>query len=159
MKKIIIISYLILISFIDSYGQLYVKKYQVTDINFLSKLQLEESLGNSIGALLFTSCTAITGGVIFIIFKYLRPGMSDDPSVIEQILVDEGVNKVGIITGIGILIGGSIASIAYLGRIGRIKSVINKNYPPFGSIDISPAIILNRYTRSPYSGFTLTYKF
>jgi hypothetical protein len=85
--------------------------------------------------------------------------MSDDPSVIEQILVDEGVNKVGIITGIGILIGGSIASIDYLGRIGRIKSVINKNYPPFGSIDISPAIILNRYTLLSCPGFTLTYNF
>jgi hypothetical protein len=159
MKKIIIISCLILISFIDSNGQWYVKKYQVTDINFLSKLQLEESLGNSKSALLFTSCTAITGGVFFLLFKYLRPGMSDDPTVIEQILGDEGVNKAGMITGIGILIGGSIASIAYLGRIGKIKSVINKNFPPFGSIDISPAIILNKYTRSSCPGLTLTYNF
>jgi hypothetical protein len=63
------------------------------------------------------------------------------------------------VTGIGILIGGSIASIAYLGRIGRIRAVINKNYFPLGSLDISPIIILNSYTRSSCSGFRLTYKF
>jgi hypothetical protein len=159
MKKIIIISCLILISFIDSYGQWYVKKYKVTDINFLSKVQLEESLVKTKKDLLTAGGIAGAGGVFFLLFKYLRPGMSDDPTVIEQILGDEGVNKAGMITGIGILIGGSIASIVYIGRIGKIKSVINKNFPPFGSIDISPVIILSRYTRSSCPGLTLTYNF
>ena len=159
MKKVIISSFLLLIYVINSSGQWYVKKYQVTDINFLTKVQLEESLGNSKGDLLTSGSIAITGGAIFLIFKYLRPGMSDDPSVIEQLLGDEGVNKVGVITGLGMLIGGSIVSIAHLARIGRIKSHINKNYPSVGSLDISPAIILNGYTRSYYAGFSLAYSF
>jgi hypothetical protein len=159
MKKVIISTILLLILFINLSGQWYVKKYHVTDINFLTREQLEESLANSKTGLKTAGIIAGTGGVFFLIFKYLRPGMSDDPSVIEQILGDEGVNKVGMITGIGILIGGSIAGIAYLGRIGRIKSVINRNYPSVGSLDISPTIILNGYTRSSSPGFMLTYNF
>jgi hypothetical protein len=159
MKKVFLVTFLLLISFIDSYGQWYAKKYQVIDINFLSRGQLEESLGNSKGDLLTSGSIAITGGVIFLIFKYLRPGMSDDPSIIDQLLGDEGVNKVGVITGLGMLIGGSIASISHLARIGRIKSVINKNYPSVGSLDISPVIILNGYTRSYCAGFSLNYSF
>jgi hypothetical protein len=159
MKKVIILTFLLLISFINSSGQWYLKKYQVPDINSLSRDQLEESLINSKRNLLTASEIAGTGGVIFIIFKYLRPGMSDDPTVIEQILGDKGVNKVGMITGIGILIGGTIAGVAYLGRIGKIKSVINKNYPALGSLDLSPAIVLNSHTRSYCAGFSLTYSF
>jgi hypothetical protein len=159
MKKVFLVTFLLLISFIDSYGQWYAKKYQVTDINFLSRRQLKESLGNSKGDLLTSGSIAITGGVIFLIFKYLRPGMSDDPSIIEQLLGDEGVNKVGVITGLGMLIGGSIASIPYLGRIGRINSVINKNYPSLGSLDIAPTIILSRLNRSSCPGLRLTYNF
>jgi hypothetical protein len=159
MKKVIIVTFLLIISFINSYGQWYVKQYQVTDINFLSKEQLEESLVKSKKDLLTAGVIAGAGGVFFLLFKYLRPGMSDDPTFIEQILGDEGVNKAGMITGIGILIGGSIAGIAYLGRIGRIKSAINRNYPSFGSLNISPTIILNGYTRCSSPGLRLIYNF
>jgi hypothetical protein len=99
------------------------------------------------------------GGAAFLISKYLKPGMSDDPTVIEQLLGDDGVNKVGMITGAGLIIWGSIASIVHLGRIGRIRSVINKNYPSVGSLEISPAIILNGYARSFCAGFSLNYSF
>ena len=159
MKKVIIVTFLALISIINSYGQWYVKKYQITDINFLSKVQLEESLQNSKNKLLFAGCTVAMGGAAFLISKYLKPGMSDDPTVIEQLLGDDGVNKVGMITGAGLFIWGSIASIVHLGRIGRIRSVINKNYPPLGSLRISPTIMSNGFTRSSCQGFSLIYNF
>ncbi|MGC1392011.1 MAG: hypothetical protein WA816_13325 [Bacteroidales bacterium] len=159
MKKVVISAFLLLFLFINSYGQWYLKKYQVTDINSLSKEQLEESLLNSKSSLLTSGIIAGSGGALFLVFKYLAPGMSDDPTIIEQILGDEGVNKVGMVTGIGILIGGSIASIAYLGRIGRINSVLRKNYPSFGSLDISPTIVLSRINRSSCPGLRLTYNF
>ena len=159
MKKVIISAFLLLIYVINSSGQWYVKKYQITDINFLSKVQLEESLQNSKNKLLFAGCTVTMGGAAFLISKYLKPGMSDDPTVIEQLLGDDGVNKVGMITGAGLFIWGSIASIVHLGRIGRIRSVINKNYPSVGSLKISPAIILNGYARSFCAGFSLNYSF
>ena len=159
MKKVIISAFLLLIYVINSSGQWYVKKYKITDINFLSKVQLEESLQNSKNKLLFAGCTTAMGGAAFLISKYLKPGMSDDPTVIEQLLGDDGVNKVGMITGAGLFIWGSIASIVHLGRIGRIRSVINKNYPSVGSLKISPAIILNGYARSYSAGFSLNYSF
>jgi hypothetical protein len=89
MKKVIISAFLLLIYVINSSGQWYVKKYQITDINFLSKVQLEESLQNSKNKLLFAGCTVTMGGAAFLISKYLKPGMSDDPTVIEQLLGDD----------------------------------------------------------------------
>lgn len=159
MKKVIIVTFLLLISLFNSAGQWYDKKYQVTDINSLNSGQLEESLANAKTGLKASGIIVGTGGIFFLGFKYLRPGMSDDPTVIEQLLGDDGVNMVGRIISGGILIGGAIASIAYLGRIGRIKSVIHRNYPSFGSLNFSPAVILNSCTRSYCAGFSLTYNF
>ena len=159
MKKISVVLSFLFLTLSSSYGQWYVKKYQVTDINLLSKEQLEESLLKSNRDLLTSGVTAGAGALIFIIFKYAKPGMSEDPGVIEQLLGDKGVNKIGLIAGAGILIGGTIASIVYIGRSGRIKSIIRRNYPTVGSLDFSPAVILNSYTRSSCPGFTLTYNF
>lgn len=159
MKKVIIVTLLMLSSLFNSSGQWYAKKYQVTDINFLTKGQLEESFENSKTSLKAAGIIAGTGGVFFLGFKYLRPGMSDDPTVIEQLLGDDGVNMVGLIISGGILIGGTIASIAYLGRIGRIKSVIHRNYRSFGSLNISPALILNNNMRTSCPGFILKLNF
>jgi hypothetical protein len=159
MKKIIISAFLLLISFINSSDQWYAKKYQVTDIHFLSHNQLEESLLKSKKDFLLAAGIAGTGGVIFLIFKFIQPGMSEDPSDIEQLIGDKGVNKIGMISGIWIAIGGTIASIVYMGRIGRIKSVLNQNYPYTGSLRISPSLILIKYTQAAWPGITLTYKF
>jgi hypothetical protein len=61
--------------------------------------------------------------------------------------------------GVGMLAGGTVASIVHLGRIRKIKLVISKNYPFFGSLNISPAAILDNHTKSFYPGFRLTYNF
>lgn len=159
MKKTILVSCLLLISFISSYGQWYVKKYKVTDINFLTKEQLDESLSDSKKDILTCGGVILAGGAVFAIFKYLHPGMSDDPTLLEQIMGDEGVNKAGMISGVAIVAAGTIAGIAYIGRTGKIRSTINKNYPPVGSLNISPAIISNSYTRKASPGIALTYNF
>ena len=159
MKKSIIVSYFLLFSFINSNGQWYVKKYNVNDINFLTKQQLEESLERSKNVLLFSGSIAAAGGIFMILAIYVHPGMSDDPSFLEQLIGDKGMDDIFLIAGAGMLAGGTIASIVHLGRIGRIKSVIRKNYLSVGSLNISPVIILNSFTRSSCPGFTLSYNF
>jgi hypothetical protein len=159
MKKSIIILFLLLISFINSYGQWYTREYNVTDINFLSKEQLKESLGESKKDLLLSAGIAGFGGIVFLIAKYTDPSLDDDATFFEQLIGEEGMQKLGIVTGLGLLAGGTIASIASLCRLGRIKSVINKNYPSIGSINISPAIILNSNLKSYCPGVTITYNF
>ena len=159
MKKLFIVSLLLLVSFINSQGQWYVKKYNISDINFLSQGQLEESLAKSKSDFFVSVAVSGFGGAVFLIFRYLRPGMGEDPSFFEQLIGDEGVNKLGMAIGTGFVAGGIIAGISYLGRIGRIKSVINKNYPGTGSLNISPSIFCQRYARSYCRGVTLTYNF
>jgi hypothetical protein len=159
MKKTIIALCFLLISTISSYGQWYVKRYKVTDINFLTKQQLDESLSDSKKDLVTFGCITAGGGIIFAIFKYLHPGMSEDPSVTEQLIGDEGVNKIGMASGIAIFAIGAIGSIAYIDRVGKIKSAIQTNYPSAGSLNISPAIISNSYARKAFPGIALTYNF
>jgi hypothetical protein len=160
MGKKLIVSCLFLISFINSYGQWYVKQYNVTDINFLSKDQLEVSLFDSKNYLLYSGCVVVLGGLVILAGEStLHHGLDENPSIIEFLLGSEFMGNTYIVIGAGLLVGGTIASIAYIDRIGRIKSVINKNYPSVGSLNISPTIILNSYTRSYFPGFTLIYNF
>lgn len=160
MKKIIIVSCFLLISFINSYGQWYVKQYNVTDINFLSKDQLEVSLYDSKNYLLYAGCVVVLGGLVILAGEStLHHGLDENPTIIEFLLGSEFMGNTYIVIGAGILVGGTITSIALLSRIGRIKSVINQNYTSVGSLNISPTIILNNYTRSSCPGLTLTYNF
>jgi hypothetical protein len=160
MKKIIIAACLLLISVACSYGQWYVKKYNVTDINLLSKEQLEGSLFNSKHSLLMSGLVIVLGG-LFILGgeSTLHNEQDENTSLFEFLIGSDIMGYSYIVIGSGLVVGGTIASISYLGRIGKIKSVIRKNYLPTGLINISPAIILNSFTRSYYPGFTLTYNF
>jgi hypothetical protein len=155
MKKIILVSCLLLISYLDSYGQWYVKKYNVSDINLLSQEQLEKSLRNSKNGLLASGFCAGLGAILF----FVPETPSDDPTFFQQLIGEKGQNAVNKSFGVGLMMGGTIASIVYLGRIGRIKTVIKENYPTEGTLNILPTFMLNNYTRSWCSGFTLTYNF
>ena len=160
MKKVIILSLMLLILFINSYGQWYVKKYNVTDINFLSLKQLEESMDQMKGDLLLYSLVTGIGGLAILAGKItLHNGLDDDASIIAEILGSEFMGKAYIVIGAGIVAGGTMAGIICLGRIGSIRSVINNNYAPVGTLNVSPAIIFNSYTRSSCPGFALTYNF
>ena len=159
MKRIILILCLTIISLLNSNGQWYVRQYHVNDIDFLTREQLETSLRQSKRDLLTSGAIAGVGGVVFIIYKYVRPGMSDDPSWFEQIIGDEGVNKIGMTVSAGVVIAGTIMSICHLGKIARIKSAIAKKDRPVGSLNFSPTIRLNNFTRSFHPGFSITYNF
>jgi hypothetical protein len=92
MKRTILILCMSIISILNSNGQWYVRQYHVNDIDLLTKEQLETSLRQSKRDLLTSGGIAGVGGLVFIIYRYARPGMSDDPSWFEQIIGDEGVN-------------------------------------------------------------------
>jgi len=160
MRKLLLVSCLLVISFINSLGQWYYGKYQVTDINFLSKQQLEESLTKTKDNLRVASIFAGIGGSFIIIgLITLNKGLDEDVSFLAQILGSEVTGKISIVGGVGMLTGGTIAGIGSLSRIGRIKSVIQRNYPSFGSLNISPTIISNSFNRSYCPGFTLSFTF
>jgi hypothetical protein len=159
MKKSIIITYLLLITYISSYGQWYKNRYNVNDINSLTKEQLEESLGKSKKSLAFSGIIAGFGGAVFLVARYVGFEESEDPGFVEELIGEEGMNDIAIGTGAGLLIGGTIASIACLGRMARIRSVINKNYPSLEGLNISPSGVYNCYTRSFCPGITITCNF
>jgi hypothetical protein len=154
MKSIIIIC-LILISLINSYGQWYVKKYNVTDLNALTQDQLNESLKNSKNNLLASGICAGIGAVLIIV----PFGMSEDPGVIEQLFGDHGMNAVFDVIGTGVIAGSIVAGFVYLDRIGKIKSVLKLRNSNMGTLNISPNLRLNNYTGSFNPGITFTYWF
>ena len=159
MKRIVILFFLLIITLARSQGQWYTKKYGVSDINFLNQVQLEESLKNSKENILISGAIAVGGGIIFILFKYTGAGMSDDPSFLEELIGDEGMNKLGMAFGLGLLAGGVVGSVIHIGRTGKIRSVLRSNFPGTSSLQISPDIFLNKYTRTSCPGVRLTYNF
>jgi hypothetical protein len=159
MKILIISVFLFLIPLLCSKGQWYQKKYQVNNIHALSKGQLEESLDNSKKDLLISSFIFVVGGGVYLVFKYLKPGMGDDPSTFEQLMGDDGMNAIGMAAGIGIAAYGIIKSLADLGRTGRIISVLRKDYPIYGSLNISPALITCKLTRISSPGLRVVFTF
>jgi hypothetical protein len=86
-------------------------------------------------------------------------GMSEDPGVIEQLLGDQGMNVVFDVLGTGIIAGSIVAGLVHLDRIGKIKSVLKLRNSSLGSLNISPSLYLNNYTRSFSPAMTLTYRF
>jgi len=93
MKKLIIFFYLLLIFSCIISGQWYVKRYQVTDINQVTKEQLEESLQDSKRNLLYSGIVVGTGGVILIAFLFLPSEPGEDPTFLEQLIGEEGMNN------------------------------------------------------------------
>jgi hypothetical protein len=159
MKKTTSAMYLLLLLTVNLHGQWYVKKYNVDKIDFLSREQLDESMKESKTDLLYSGIISLTGAGAFLAGRYLPYEITDESSFIEQLLGEKGMKKVLMATGIGIVAGGAVASIVYLGRIGRIKSVINEYYALGGSLNISPALIMNCNSQSFCAGLSLTYNF
>ena len=158
MKKLLIITWLFIISILNSYGQWYDKNYHVSNINLLSKEQLEESLDHSKTGLIFSVALIAVGGIGLIATTYY-PQPIDDPTFIEQLIGDKGMNSIYQVISGGLLVGGTIGSMTFLWRNGRIKSTLAINYPPVGSLNISPTLLLNNYTGSFHPGITLAFHF
>lgn len=159
MKRIVILLVILTITQTRSLGQWYSKTYGVSDINFLNQVQLEESLKKSKENILVSGAIAAGGEIIFLLFKYSGAGMGEDPSFLEQLIGDKGMNKLGMAFGLGMLAGGVVGTVVYIGRTGKIRSVLDSNFPGTGSLQISPEIFLNRYTRTSCPGVRLTYNF
>ena len=159
MKRIIFAFCLLLILRVNLHSQWYVKKYNVAEINFLSREQLDESLKESKTDLLYSGIISVAGAGVFLAGRYLPYEINDESSFFEQLMGENGMKKILMVTGTGIITGGAVAAIVYLGRIGRIKSVINEYYSFNGSLKISPEIIYNYHKQSFCPGVTLTYSF
>ena len=137
MKKIILVFYLLSVYITSLHGQWYTRKYNVTDINLLSQQQLEASMKVTKTNLYSSVAVAGLGGVIILIER-LNPYKADDDdnqTVIEQLLGEKGVHNLTIAAGIGIAVSGAIASVCYLGRLGTIRSALNRNFPLTGSLE------------------------
>jgi hypothetical protein len=159
MHKIIITTSLTLILSLSSYGQWYVKKYNVSDISLLTKEQLDESLKESRTNLIYSGAASVTGVAVFLAGRYLPYEMDEESTFFEQLIGERGMKGILMVTGVGITVGGAVAAVVYLGRIGKIKSIINEYYSYGGKLNFSPVVIVNNSTKSIVPGFTLTYNF
>ena len=102
---------------------------------------------------------AVVGGLLVITGIYLPYQESEDPTFWEQLLGPKGLNTLSIAAGVILLAGGTVATFIYLGRTGLIKSTIKKNFPETGSLNFSPKIMFNNYTRTYSAGFSLSLRF
>jgi hypothetical protein len=141
MKRIIIVLFLLITTLLSSYGQWYTRQYNASDINQLSKAQLELSIVKAKNSILTAS---LVGGIGAISWWLLRTA---NEAIITSYICA------------GVFAGGAIVSLAYMQRIAKIKSTLRRKYPTSASLNISPALMLNKYSGSYSSGITLTYSF
>lgn len=160
MKKTIIFSGLLVLCAINVYGQWYVNKYNVTDIDFLSQRELEASIHESRQAVYGSLIFAGMGGAIVLIERFF-PYEADEENMtlIETILGEKGMRKVIIAGGVGVSAAGVVAAFIYLDRLGTLKSALRSNFPTVGSLSLSPTLIMERTSHNLCPGFTLTYNF
>lgn len=159
MKNVLLVVITIWLISSDANCQWLKEKYGVKHIDQLTTQQLDEALGDSEHKLLIAGVAAGIGGSIYLISKYTEPSLDEDASLFEQIIGAKGKQALGIIGGLGMFTGCSIACIVYLIRIERIKTTINNKYPYEGALKFSPAIIVNSSSGLCYPGITLTYNF
>ena len=161
MKKSIIVICLVLFYYTSSEGQWYVRKYNVTDINALSKEQLEESLRVTKTDMYVSAVIAGLGGLIITIEALTPYDIEEDenPTLIVQLLGEKNTSNGIKIVGAGIMVGGTLAFLNYLGRNGRIKSTLNMNFPSSGTLNLSPTMVMGRSIQSVCFGINLTYHF
>jgi hypothetical protein len=159
MKKLILGFCLTIISVISLNGQWYVKKYHESDINFLTKEQLEMSLEECKSDLLTSAALAGLGGIIFLVAKYGDMSIDEDASVFEQLIGERGKKGIGIVAGVGMFAGGSIAGIVFTGRKGSINSALRIKDQYTGTLKFSPSVISKSSSRHFFPGVSLTYKF
>lgn len=161
MKKAIIILYLLVWGYGSLEGQWYVKKYNVTDINALSKEQIQESLKVTKSNIWVSTGVALLGGIM-LGMEYLVPydyESDENPTIIEQLLGEENTSNGIKIAGAGLIAGGLIGILVYFDRYSKIKSTFNMNFPSSGSLILSPALVMERSSQSVIPGFTLTFHF
>jgi hypothetical protein len=161
MKKAIILLCLFILFSFDAHGQWYVNKYEVTDIDYLTQQQLEESIKDTRGKL-YTSLACIgIGGVVVLMERLVPYKLEDDDNVTlaEDLLGEEAMHKIIIAGGVGVSIAGTVASIAFLGRLVTIRSALNRNFPVPGSLCLSPSLIMDRTSHNLCPGVTLTFNF
>jgi len=157
MKRFILAALLLSILCFRSYGQWYEKRYNVNDINLLSREQLEESLKDSKTELLYSGVISAAGAGIFVAGRYLPYEINDESSFIEQLIGERGMKRIIMATGVGIAAGGLVTGIVYLGRIGKIKTVINEYYASGARLIVSPDVLI--YEQSLVAGFSVTFSF
>jgi hypothetical protein len=159
MKRIALASFFLLLVSLNSSGQWYQKKYQVSDINALSLDQLQESLKESKNDALISSGIAVLGGLCILSGIYIPYEINDESTLFEQIMGPKGMNY--LLIGIGALFaaGGTISAFNFLGRTVSIKNTMNRNYPVTRSLNISPEIMFNKYCRTSCAGVSLTINF
>jgi len=141
MKKVVLGIFLFMIAFLNAEGQWYERQYHVSDINQLSKAQLELSIADAKKNILTSSLVGGVGGIGWLILN-----LAHEAVVTSYVCA-------------GVFVGGAVVSFAYCQRIVKIKSTLKRNYPALANVNISPAVIINKYSGLYSTGITLTYTF
>ncbi|NVO21629.1 MAG: hypothetical protein HXX13_18150 [Bacteroidetes bacterium] len=159
MKRIIVLSIVILMLINQAFGQWYTRKYHVNSINLLTREQLDESLKASKNNLMGSGICAGMGLGLILVSRYGSWAPETNPTLIQQIMGKKWKNTTAYIFGGALLLGGSTAFVINLGRIPKIKKTLNSNYHSSGSISARPGIIPAGPDGSFSGGISMQYNF
>jgi len=159
MKKLALVSFLLIMFSVSSVGQWYQKKYQVNDINSLSLEQLQESLHESKKGTSASLIITGAGALLILGGLYIPYQVDENSKLFEQVMGSKGMSI--LVTSMGVLcaVGGTISTFAHLERTSKIKTTIKRNFPGTVYLNISPEIMFNKFSRTSSAGVSLTINF
>jgi hypothetical protein len=158
MKKFLLSALFMLLVLTNSFGQWYQRRYNVNDINLLTRDQLEESLSRAKFSLIGSSFLAVSGAGLALLSRYGESDDEDEP-FLDWLFGEETMKDVWFYTGLALCAGSLVSVVVCIDRTANIKSTLRTNYPASGSLQISPAAIYCSDTRSLRPGITLTFRF
>lgn len=85
--------------------------------------------------------------------------MSEEPSFFEELLGDEGVNKLGMGCSLAAIAVGSVYWIVSMSRMANINATIRNKQHYSGSLSISPCVMPVACSGYFYSGLRISLKF
>ena len=153
----VILSLLILTNLAEA--QWYFKKYQVKDINQLTKEQLDESLSDTRVFKSLGGISVVVGFGFLLANKYGLWESDTNPTPTEKLIGRKSMHDIYAVCGVTMISLGTIAFFGYLERSKNIKIVIHRNFPTLGSLNLSPRIIYNNCNASGNYGLALTCNF
>lgn len=140
MRKLLL-SFLLAMVFITSSAQWYQKNYGVDRIDILTDAQMDEAEDKAKEIAGKGAITIGIGAVSCLAgFLYLKNGLGEEPTFVEELLGPRVIGRGLIILGIGAAATGSVIAMVGLTRKSSIQAARNRYYPE-GCLNVTPILV------------------
>lgn len=160
MKRTCLVIFILAVFQLNAVSQWYYKKYSVPDINLMTESQLNDALQKTKYNLVISAAGIVCGGALYYGGYYtIKNGLTEDATFLEELLGSEFMGNTYKVIGAGCVAAGVISGVIFMGRLGTIRSAINRNFPALISFNLEPVFIENPVAGTSTPAIRLAFSF